>query len=290
MMTRRTVENWSVAGQQDQALRNALFWLGCSAVTEMAQAGLQMDVTFHGSLPLGPKIFAANHPTTLDPFLLLALSDEPMSILVTGDVFKIPLFGGYLRAAGHIPVIKTDGRRAFDQALALLRGGRTIGIFPEGRLSPMEGAIGIARARSGAARLALWTGAAVVPVGIHLPQDRIRHIAGKIDKTPGVARLVLCGPYAMTVGEPLRFNGDAEDRALVRSVSEQIMDQIVALRRASRGRLAAQRCQAPSLRPRTLRDLIPLSPLLAADRSPTRSTWGRPLPRRPAERYLSKGG
>jgi 1-acyl-sn-glycerol-3-phosphate acyltransferase len=281
MTTETTVKSWSVAGQRDQAVRNALFWLGCSAVTEMAQAGLQMDVTFQDPLPVGPKIIAANHPTTLDHFLLLALIDEPMSILVTGDVFNIPLFGSYLRAAGHIPVIKTDGRSAFGQALAHLQGGRTIGIFPEGRLSPMEGAIGIARARSGAARLALWTGAAAVPVGIHLPQDRIRHIAGKIDKTPGVARLVLSGPYAMTAGGPLHFSGDPEDRALVRSVSGQIMDQIAALRRESR---------VPPPRPRTPGDLVSLNPLLATDSSPILWKQGRPRHRRPAERFMPNGG
>jgi 1-acyl-sn-glycerol-3-phosphate acyltransferase len=258
MRTGRDRPPWSAAGQRDKALRKALFWLGYSAVADFARAGLEMNVLFHAPLMPGPKIVAANHPTTMDPFLLLALIDEPMSILVTGDVFKIPLFGRYLRAAGHIPVIKTDGRPAFDEALALLQVGHTVGIFPEGRLSPMEGEIGIAPARSGVARLALATGAAVVPVGIHLPANRIRQIKGKIDKTPGVARLVWRGSYAMTVGWPRHFCGDSQDWPLVRSVSDQIMDEIAALHRSSRQRLTSGRHCVSSPTPRRLPRGVPL--------------------------------
>ena len=251
-------------------MQKVLYYSGRTLIELLTRLALDLDVRWHAPLPRGPKVIVANHPTTTDPFYILALAREPMSILVTGDVFRIPLLGRYLRAAGHIPVIKTNGRPAFDKALALLRAGQTIGIFPEGRLSPMvdgdtsrptlgsrpmgglspiPGEIAIARARSGTARLALGAGVAVVPVGIHLPQNRIRHIEGKINGTVGFARLVRRGPYAMTVGEPLRFTGDPEDRELVRLVSEQIMDQIAALRHQSRRRLALQKHQVLSLRP-----------------------------------------
>jgi 1-acyl-sn-glycerol-3-phosphate acyltransferase len=226
-----------------------LFWLGCSAVDRFARSRLEMDVQWQAPLPVGRKILAANHPTTFDPFLMLTLTPEQVSILVTGDVFKIALFGRYLRAAGHIPVERANGRAAFDQARQLLQSDRTIGIFPEGSLSPLDEGIGFGRPRTGTARLALGTGAPIIPVGIYLPPERIRFVRGKIDDTPGVARLYLRGPYAVTVGGPMRFEGDVEDRALVRAVSERIMQRIVGLSHESR--LRYQRSLTPEAMPRS---------------------------------------
>ena len=103
---------------------------------------LGMDVEYHAALPAGPKIIAANHPTTTDPFFLMTVVSEQMSILVTELAFEVPVFGDYLRAAQHIPVILAKAALAFEQARRRLVTGRTIGIFPEGALSPLAGGLG----------------------------------------------------------------------------------------------------------------------------------------------------
>jgi hypothetical protein len=51
----------------------------------------------------------------------------------------------------------------------------------------------------------------------------------------------LRGPYNMTVGHALRFEGDAQDRAYVASVSEKIMQQIISLADESEQRMQGHR-------------------------------------------------
>lgn len=202
---------------------------------------LSMDVEYHAALPGGPKIIAANHPTTTDPFFLTTVVPEQMSILVTEFAFAVPGFGDYLRAADHIPVFAGNGRLAFEQARHQLETGRTIGIFPEGELSPLAGGPGFHQARTGAVRLALSTGAPIVPVGIYLDPSRIRHAEVQAGDKSDVARWYLSGPYAVTVGKTIHLDGELDDRAYVRSASEYLMQHIAHLARQSDQRLQERR-------------------------------------------------
>jgi 1-acyl-sn-glycerol-3-phosphate acyltransferase len=192
-----------------------------------------MDVQWRGSLPEGPKILAANHPTTTDPFFILTLLQEQTSVLVTGGVFEIPVFGEYLRRAGHVPVLRGSGGATIREATELLKSGRTVAIFPEGALSPLEGGIGFHRPHSGVARLALASGAPVIPVGIGLQQEGIRTFAVEMEGGPDEARLYTGGQYALTVGKPMWFEGNVDNWEYVRLVSERVMQRIVSLSRQS---------------------------------------------------------
>ena len=205
-------------------LEKILYWSERTIAKLYTALLLEMDVQWHAPLPAGPKIIAVNHPTTTDPFLITGLFSEQMSILTRESCFKLPLFGSYLRRAGHVPVIGGNGRAALAEATRLIAAGRTIGIFPEGVLSPLNGGVG--KPHTGVVRLALSTGAPVIPVGIHLQHERIRIIKTQIDDMPEIIRWYFRGPYAITVGEPIRFAGNEEDREYVRSVSEHIMQRI----------------------------------------------------------------
>jgi 1-acyl-sn-glycerol-3-phosphate acyltransferase len=228
--------------QLRQATDTMLYWLGTSAVHLFAHSLLDMDVMpaspSMAPLPAGPKIFAANHPTTLDPFLLLTLAPEEMSILVTGGAFTIPLLGRYLRRIGHVPVVRGRGRESFAEAQQLLDGGRSVGIFPEGSLSPAIG--DFHRPHTGVARLAMLSGVPVIPVGIHPPENHIWHIPAKIDGERAVGRFFAGGAYKVTIGSPLRFSGDVADWDRVRAVSVQIMQRIIQLSRQSAARVGPE--------------------------------------------------
>jgi len=241
-------------------LERIVNWSGRMTARLYAGTLLKMDVQWHAPLPVGAKILAANHPTTTDPFLLMGLAPEPINILITEMCFQVPVLGQILRQAGHVPVIDGKGRTAFDEAAKLLKAGHTVGIFPEGALSPLAG--GVCPPHTGVARLALSTGAPIIPVGICLQREHIHFRETTVGGKTETARFYLHGPYAVTIGEPMRFEGNVEDREFVRSVSQRIMRRISLLSRES-----AQRIRTSQRIP------IPFS--AGSHRKPTREVKGR---------------
>jgi 1-acyl-sn-glycerol-3-phosphate acyltransferase len=206
-------------------------------LSSYAKVLLESDIQFEAPLFKGPKIIVANHPTTTDPFFLSLLSDEPVFIPVTGMAFEVPVFGRILRLAGHIPVddVMSKGPTVIEQAVEKLSAGKTIGIFPEGRLSPAIG--DFFQTKTGAARMALLSGVPVIPVGIHLKKDSYFEKVMTTENHTDTARVVYRGKYVMTVGKPMQFSGDVEDHSLVRNIAEQIMQNIIQQAKKSESRM-----------------------------------------------------
>jgi 1-acyl-sn-glycerol-3-phosphate acyltransferase len=108
----------------------------------------------------GPVLFVGNHVGVLDGPMLPALSPRPTSMLVKRELFT-GLLGWFLAFIGHIPVTRNSGdRSALSAAVAILRAGGAVGIFPEGT----RGRGDVSAVQQGAAWLALQGGAVVVPV------------------------------------------------------------------------------------------------------------------------------
>lgn len=108
----------------------------------------------------GPVLLVANHLGLLDGPLVFSVAPRPASFLVKRELFT-GWFGVLLRAIGQIPVDRTTGdRAALGTALAVLRGGGAVGMFPEGT----RGRGDVAQVHQGAAWLALQSGAPVIPV------------------------------------------------------------------------------------------------------------------------------
>ena len=97
------------------------------------------------------------------------------------------------------------------------------------------------------ARVALRTGAPVIPIGIGLQRERIHVAETQMDGGAETALLYLRGPYALTVGRPLRFTGAVDDQDHVRAVAGQIMDHIEHLARESDRRIPTTQPRATSL-------------------------------------------
>ena len=230
------------------ALEKSLYSLAWPVVGLYALLMFQIDVLRTWPLPRGAKILAANHPSTTDPFLVMRLVSEQVSILINDVLFNIPLFGPYLRYTGHVPVpvMVGSGGASLERARRLLLAGRTVAIFPEGNISPLEG--GFLKPHSGVARLALSTGAPVIPIGIHLQRERIRLITTQVAGKPELGTWYFRGKYAITMGEPMHFSGDPEDRPRVRSAAERVMQRIIELAQESARRMQA--AQQARRRPR----------------------------------------
>lgn len=231
-------------------LQQAIYWLSRPLIGLYGRM-LELDIARHSELPEGAKIITANHPCTSDPFIISYVTREPSRMLVIGHAFDVPGFGAYLRASGHIPVVEGKGKAAFAAAERHVREDGTLVLFPEGHLSPREG--GFMAPHTGAARLALMTGAPIVPMGISLSPQGLWHVESEIGNQWVTSRWALRGPYSVTVGHPLHLEGDVADRAYVKIASRRIMQQIGELAHESQMRL-----QAPYLWPSVSEPLVPV--------------------------------
>jgi 1-acyl-sn-glycerol-3-phosphate acyltransferase len=114
--------------------------------------------------PARPLIVAANHRSVLDPMVIGVLLGRPAHYLAKQELFRGPVSSRLLVALGAIPVDRGgDNAKALAAATAVLDRGDCLVIFPEGRCMP-PGPLG--KPRSGVGRLALLTGATVLPVAI----------------------------------------------------------------------------------------------------------------------------
>jgi 1-acyl-sn-glycerol-3-phosphate acyltransferase len=121
-------------------------------------------------LPEGAVIVISNHTSYADG-VLLALAcrrlGRSLRLLATAGVFKAPVVGGIVRRLGFIPVKRgtADAAHSLDAAIAALQAGEAVGLYPEGRISrhPKKWP---ERSKTGAVRLALATGAPIVPVAM----------------------------------------------------------------------------------------------------------------------------
>jgi 1-acyl-sn-glycerol-3-phosphate acyltransferase len=234
--------------------KQAWYSLGQTVVNVFKHILFHWDVAYHAPMPKGSKILVSNHPTTVDPILMISLVPEQIRILIIDVLFKVPVVGASLRKCRHICVERGAGRAALEEGVRALADGGTLGIFPEGVISPSEG--GLAHFHSGAARLALESGKPVVPVGIAVQREKIwkkdTRVAGELESSTWYTS----GIYAITVGEPVIFSGSAEDRARVKEVTEELAERVLELSQESARRLALLRKHRPVFILRWLRPVF----------------------------------
>ena len=172
----------------------------------------------------GPVIIASNHLSFSDSIFMPLVVPRKVTFLAKSEYFTSPGPKGLLKkltfiALGQVPVDRSGGRRseaALITGLKVLADGDCIGIYPEGTRSP-DGRL--YKGRTGIARLAIESGAPVIPVAM-FNTDKIQP-TGKV--IPNVKRV------GMSFGEPMYFEGDSTDLQHLRDVTDQIMNAIHAM-------------------------------------------------------------
>lgn len=184
----------------------------------------------------GGAIIALNHISHVDPLTAAHMVwdyGRESRYLAKAGLFKNKRFGDFLRAAGQIPVDRSAGAGAFKEAVAAVNAGEIVVVYVEGSITkdpggwPMVG-------KSGAARIALETGAPVLPVGQWGAQELLPAYAKK-------PNLKGRKTITMRVGDPvllddLRAQGATPET--VQEATDRIMAAIVGLVEEIRGEKA----------------------------------------------------
>ena len=172
----------------------------------------------------GPVIIASNHLSFSDSIFMPLVVPRKVTFLAKSEYFTSPGPKGLLKkltfiALGQVPVDRSGGRRseaALITGLKILGEGKCLGIYPEGTRSP-DGRL--YKGRTGIARLAIESGAAIIPVAMFNTE--------KIQPTGTVVPKVM--RVEMIFGEPMYFEGDSTDLLYLRVVTDKIMATIQAL-------------------------------------------------------------
>jgi 1-acyl-sn-glycerol-3-phosphate acyltransferase len=204
-------------------------------------------------------LLAANHLSNLDPVLLarfvLELGRIPR-FLAKHSLFETPVLGSVLRGAHQIPVHRerANAREALVDAVAALRAGELVVIYPEGTFStdpegwPML-------ARNGVARLALAADVPVVPVAHWGAHEVLGRLPG--DRGP---RVRLHHRYSVLAGPPLDLSGwrtaGQPDTATLQGVTSAVMSRIRDQLAELRGVPAPARVWDPKRGERTAAGLV----------------------------------
>ncbi|GAA4954681.1 hypothetical protein GCM10023205_15570 [Yinghuangia aomiensis] len=175
----------------------------------------------------GPAILASNHLSFSDSFFLPAMLPRRVTFLAKMDYFtgrgvKGRLTAAFFKGVGQLPVDRTGGsasEAALNAGLKVLGQGHLLGIYPEGTRSP-DGRL--YRGKTGIARMALESGAPVVPV-VMIDTEKIQP-PGKV--IPKIMRV------GIKIGEPLdfsRYEGMEDDRFILRSITDEIVYALMEL-------------------------------------------------------------
>ncbi|WP_405912076.1 1-acyl-sn-glycerol-3-phosphate acyltransferase [Streptomyces sp. NBC_00963] len=177
----------------------------------------------------GPAILASNHLSFSDSFFLPAVMDRKVTFIAKAEYFTSPGVKGKLTAAffkgvGQLPVDRSGSRGAGEAAIRsgveVLARGELFGIYPEGTRSP-DGRLYRGKP-GGLARVALASGAPVIPVAM-IDTEKIQ--------PPGQVMPKLMRP-GIRIGKPLdfsRYYGMENDRFILRSVTDEVMYEIMKL-------------------------------------------------------------
>lgn len=180
--------------------------IGCRAIVRRLY---RIEVVGGENIPqAGGCIIASNHESLVDPFILGIATKREIRFMAKSELFANRAMAATFRSLGAFPVERGGGdRAAFSEAAELVRRGEVLGIFPQGtHKQHLE-----RRWHRGAARLALVTGAPIVPV--HMTGTRGKPLRTRV---------------RIAVGAPIQVEPARPSVAAAKALSAQIEEAVFA--------------------------------------------------------------
>jgi 1-acyl-sn-glycerol-3-phosphate acyltransferase len=178
----------------------------------------------------GGAIIASNHLSFSDSFFLPAMMKRRVTFIAKSEYFtgtgvKGKLTAAFFKGVGQLPVdrsgVRGAGEAAIRSGIEVIERGELFGVYPEGTRSPdgklYRGKVG------GVARIALATGAPVIPVAM-IDTEKLQ--------PPGQVRPNFGVRPGIRIGAPMdfsRYQGMENDRFILRSVTDEVMYEIMRL-------------------------------------------------------------
>lgn len=177
--------------------------------------GIRWEVIGADNLPNGPAILLSKHQSAWETLFYPAYMPRELCFVFKRELLWLPFFGWGIALLDMIHINRKRGGDAFEhvvaQGTAKLGQGRWIIMFPEGTRTPV-GSQG--RYKTGGARLAIRTGAPVVPIAVNSGQCWPRKA---FVKQPGL--------ITVSIGQPIESSGltpDALNAAVERWIESEM--------------------------------------------------------------------
>jgi 1-acyl-sn-glycerol-3-phosphate acyltransferase len=206
---------------RDERQYGKLYPVARAVLVPVFRAGWRIYVRGADNLPTdGPAIICPNHTSVIDSFLLPSVLPRRITFVGKAEYLDDWKTKHLFPALGMIPIDRTGGdaaTAALDAAAGVLGRGELFGIYPEGTRS-RDGKLH--KGHTGPARLALRTGAPLVPVGM---------IGTREIQPPGAKAPRPFRPCEIRIGRPIApgAHGDrSDDRLVLRRLTDELMYEI----------------------------------------------------------------
>ncbi|MBI2168215.1 MAG: 1-acyl-sn-glycerol-3-phosphate acyltransferase [Actinobacteria bacterium] len=198
-----------------------LYWVVKGILTPLLRVLFRVRVEGRENVPShGPVILASNHLSFLDSIFIPLVLRRRVTFVAKADYFDSWKTRWFFQGVGQIPIRREGGsasERALASALDVLRDGQVFGIYPEGTRSRDAK---LHKGHTGVARLALRSGAAIVPVGL---------VGTRECQPPDRTLPKFFVPITLRFGAPIdvaRFAGHEGDRLVLRQITDEVMFEI----------------------------------------------------------------
>lgn len=193
-------------------------WLRTAVNGGIVILGIQNRITGWENLPLGkkdPAILLVKHQSTWETFVMPAIMPHPLAFVFKRELLYVPFFGWAMSRMDMIHIDRSQRSKAFNKVVAqgkrLLAQGTWVIMFPEGTRIP-RGQAGTYK--SGGTRLAVETGAPVIPIAVTSAKCWPRRA---FIKRPGIVDI--------SIGKPISSVGRQPDE-LMREVQDWIESEM----------------------------------------------------------------